>query len=40
MLGGSFGFMKKRLAQPRMLGTLKQSLDGMRVTMERLRGSS
>jgi len=40
MLGGSFGFMKKRLAQPRMLGTLKQSLDGMRVTMERLSGAS
>jgi hypothetical protein len=40
MLGGSFGFMKKRLAQPRMLGMLKQSLDGMRVTMERLSGAS
>ena len=34
MLGGSFGFMKKRMAQPRMLGMLKQSLDGMRLTME------
>jgi hypothetical protein len=40
MLGGSFGFMKKRLAQPRMLGILKQSLDGMRVTMETLTRAS
>jgi hypothetical protein len=36
MLGGSFGFMKKRMAQPRMLGMLKLSLDGMRLTMETL----
>jgi len=40
MLGGSFGFMKKRLAQPRMLCMLKQSLDGMRVTMETLTRAS
>src|SRR4029453_5699081 len=36
MLGGSFGVMRKRMAQPRMVGTLKQSLSGMRVTMEAL----
>jgi hypothetical protein len=40
MLGGSFGFMKKRMARPRMLGTLKQSLSGMRVTMEALARAS
>ncbi|MFY9553994.1 MAG: hypothetical protein WAV47_04660 [Blastocatellia bacterium] len=40
MLGGSFGFMKKRLAQPRILGTLRASLNGMRLTMERLSGTS
>jgi hypothetical protein len=40
MLRGSFGFIKKRLAQPRMLGMLKQSLDGMRVTMETLTRAS
>jgi hypothetical protein len=36
MLGGTMGFMKKRMAQPRMLGTLKESLNGLRVTMEAL----
>ena len=40
MLGGSFGFMKKRMAQPRMLGTLKQSLNGMRLTLETLTRAS
>jgi hypothetical protein len=40
MLGGAFGFMKKRMAQPRMVGTLKQSLSGMRVTMEALARAS
>jgi hypothetical protein len=40
MLGGSFGFMKKRMAQPQMVGTLKQSLSGMRVTMEALARAS
>jgi hypothetical protein len=36
MLGGSMGFMKKRMAQPRMLGALKDSLNGLRTTMEAL----
>lgn len=40
MLGGAFGFMKKRMAQPRMVGMLKQSLSGMRVTMETLARAS
>lgn len=40
MLGGAFGFMKKRMAQPRMVGTLKQSLSEMRVTMEALARAS
>jgi hypothetical protein len=40
MLGGSFGVMRKRMAQPRMVGTLKQSLSGMRVTMEALARAS
>jgi hypothetical protein len=40
MLGGSFGFMKKRMARPRMVGTLRQSLSGMRVTMEALARAS
>ena len=34
MLGGMLGSMKKRLAQPKMLATLKESLSGMRQTME------
>jgi len=40
MMGGAFGFMKKRMARPRMVGTLKQSLSGMRVTMEALARAS
>jgi hypothetical protein len=36
MLGGAMGFMKKRMAQPRMLSTLKESLNGLRATMETL----
>ena len=34
MLGGILGSMKKRMAQPKMLATLKESLSGMRQTME------
>jgi hypothetical protein len=34
MLGGAMGFMKKRIAQPRMLSSLKESLNGLRTTME------
>jgi hypothetical protein len=40
ILGGSFSFMKRRMAQPRMLGTLKQSLNEMRMTMETLTRAS
>jgi hypothetical protein len=29
MLGRSFGFKKKRMAQPQMVGTLKQSLTSL-----------
>lgn len=36
MLGGTLGFMKKRMAQPRMLGTLKESINGLRMNMEAL----
>jgi hypothetical protein len=36
MLGGTMGFMKKRMAQPRILSTLKESLNGLRATMESL----
>ncbi|MFP5263279.1 MAG: hypothetical protein ACLGJB_15360 [Blastocatellia bacterium] len=36
MLAGAMGFMKKRMAQPRMLGSLKDSLNGLRTTMEAL----
>ena len=39
MLGGILGSMKKRLAQPRMLATLKESLSGMRETMEAASGT-
>ena len=39
MLGGAMGFMKKRMAQPRMLGALKSSLSGLRVTMEAQGGA-
>ncbi len=34
MLGGMLGFMKKRMAQPRMLDTLKESLSGLRQKLE------
>ncbi|HYP25789.1 MAG TPA: hypothetical protein VE262_03635 [Blastocatellia bacterium] len=34
MLGGAFGFMKKRMAQPKILGALKESLVGLRSNME------
>lgn len=34
MLGGALGFMKKRVAQPRMLSALKNSLNGLRVNLE------
>ena len=36
MLGGAMGFMKKRMAQPRMLSALKESLNGLRTNMEAL----
>ncbi len=36
ILGGTLGFMKKRMAQPRMLGTLKDSINGLRMNMEAL----
>ena len=36
MLGGTLGFMKKRVAQPRMLGALKESINGLRMNMEAL----
>jgi hypothetical protein len=38
MLGGILGSMKKRMAQPKMLATLKESLSGMRQTMEATAG--
>jgi hypothetical protein len=34
MLGGSMGFMKRRMAQPRMIETLKESLKGLRQNVE------
>jgi hypothetical protein len=34
MLGGALGFMKKRMAQPKILGALKESLVGLRSNME------
>lgn len=34
MLGGSLGFVKKRLAEPRVLLTLKESLSGLRLHLE------
>jgi hypothetical protein len=34
MFGGTMGFLKKRMAQPRMLETLKESLQGLRTNME------
>jgi hypothetical protein len=36
LLGGSMGFMKKRMAQPHLLDTLKTSLQGLRTTVETL----
>ena len=36
LLGGSLGFMKKRMAQPHLLETLKTSLQGLRTTVETL----
>jgi len=40
MLNGSFGLMKKRMAQPRIVAALRESLSGMRVTMEALARAS
>jgi hypothetical protein len=40
ILGGSLGFMKKRIAQPRMLGTLKESINGLRQNLEALSRDS
>lgn len=40
MLGGTLGFMKKRMAQPRMLGTLKESINGLRQNLEALSRDS
>ena len=37
LLGGSMGFMKKRLAQPHMLETIKTSLHWLRLNVEALR---
>jgi hypothetical protein len=34
MLGGSMGFVKRRMAQPRMIETLKESLKGLRQNVE------
>jgi len=36
MLGGTLGFMKKRMAQPKMIGALKESINGLRTNMEAL----
>jgi hypothetical protein len=36
MFGGTMGFLKKRMAQPRMLETLKESLQGLRANVEAL----
>jgi len=40
MLGGTLGFMKKRMAQPKLLGTLKESINGLRTNMEALSRDS
>lgn len=41
MLGGALGFMKKRMAQPRLLSSIKDSLSHLRTNMEaRARGSN
>lgn len=34
MLGGGLGFLKKRLAQPHVVSTLRDSLNGLRVNLE------
>jgi hypothetical protein len=34
MFGGTMGFLKKRMAQPRMLETMKESLQGLRANVE------
>jgi hypothetical protein len=34
MFGGAMGFLKKRMAQPRMVETLKESLQGLRANVE------
>ncbi len=36
LLGGSMGFMKKRMAQPHLLETIKTSLNGLRLSVEAL----
>lgn len=40
LLGGSVGFMKKRMAQPHMLENLKTSLAALRVNVETMRQSN
>jgi hypothetical protein len=35
VLGGALSFIKKRMAQPRMMSALKESLKGVRLAMER-----
>jgi len=40
MLGGALGFMKKRMAQPRILGALKESLVELRSNMEAITQAS
>ena len=35
MFGGPMGFLKKRMAQPRMLETLRESLQGLRANVEK-----
>jgi len=37
LLGGSMGFMKRRMAQPHLLETIKTSLTGLRLSVEALR---
>ena len=34
MLGGTFGFLKKRMAGPRLLVTMRDSLSGLRINLE------
>ncbi|HKY03650.1 MAG TPA: hypothetical protein VJQ56_02105 [Blastocatellia bacterium] len=40
MLGGTLGFMKKRMAQPRLLASIKDSLSHLRTNMEARARSS